>query len=171
LRGYCVAAKLIEPQKPQEPQEPQKLVAGMLSSSIGQPLPDGREFLEIRDLLSHHLHQGNFKRTIEVLALAESRFDLNWWEKCHEWVLQEIANILEIGDSAQRETVLEIVCMNEHHTSYLKPLVIIMAQRDCYEFAIALANSFQYSSLFPAQKKAILLAKIANLIAKFEDLE
>jgi hypothetical protein len=168
-RGYCVAIKLIEPQQP--PQR-QAIQMGMMSPlPMHKPLPNGRELLEIRDRFLHYLHQGDLKLTIELLTSAQNRFNLDWWETCHEWVLQEVANILETGNSTQRGTVLEVAHLHKSRTNYLEPLVTIMAERGCYEFAIDLANSFQWSTIYPTQKRAIMLAEIASRVAKFGDLE
>jgi hypothetical protein len=168
-RGHCVAIKLVEPQ-PQQP--PRRIMLGMMSHHpLHMPVPNGRETLEIRNRFLHYLHQGDFKLTIELLTSTQNRFDLDWWETCHEWVLQELANILETGNSTQRETVLEVAHLHKSRTNYLEPLVTIMAERGCYEFAVDLANSFQWSTIYPTQKRAIMLAEIAIRVANFGDLE
>jgi hypothetical protein len=140
-RGDCVAIKLVEPQ-PQQPSR--RIQLGRLSPYlVVEPVPTGKETLEIRNRFLHYLHQGDLKLTIELLTSTQGRFDLNWWETCHEWVLQELANILETGNSTQRETVLEVAHLHKSRTNCLEPLVTIMAERGCYEFAVDLANSFQ----------------------------
>lgn len=166
FKGYCVAMKLVGSQ-----QQLQSKMMGRLSDPFDELFPNGREILEIRDRFLDHLHQGEFKLTIELLISIQSRFHPDWWETCHEWVLQELANMLETGNSTQREALLEAAHIYKSRTHPLEPLVMLMAERGYSEFAIDLANSFQWSTIYSTQRRAMLLAEIAVRVAKLGDLK
>ena len=126
------------------------------------------EFLE-------SLKREDFKQAFQLLRQIEHfGFQRNFedfdnpcwnWREIANWGLQEIATVLETSNCS----TLKLTQSNEIESYYLKPLVIMMADRKVFNVAITLANSCQWFS-YPRQERALLFAEIANRLAKVGDL-